>query len=82
MRLATATVLALLVAGPVVAQTPNPSNPTTNPQATSNRDADDNDHSYGWIGLLGLIGLAGLLRRNRHPVNTGTTHPGTTARPL
>jgi hypothetical protein len=54
-------ILAVTVAGPVLAQSPMPeaSNPSTN---TTPQRMDDH-HDYGWIGLVGLVGLAGLLKK-------------------
>ena len=67
-------IVALTVAGPVLAQSPTPdANPSTN--TTTQRTEDHND--YGWIGLLGLAGLAGLLKKRDRTEHIGRTAPGT-----
>ena len=48
--------LALLAAGPVLAQETAETTPVT---------TEDNGTDWGWIGLLGLIGLASLRGRQR-----------------
>ena len=58
--------LALLAAGPVLAQ--EASETTEAAPATTQDEGTD----WGWIGLLGLIGLAGL--RGRRNDTTTTRH--------
>ena len=68
-------IVAVTVAGPVLAQSPAPdaSNPSTN--TTTQRTDDHND--YGWIGLVGLAGLAGLLKKRDRTEHSVRTAPGT-----
>jgi hypothetical protein len=68
-------IVAVTVAGPVLAQSPTPdaSNPSTN--ATTERM--DDHHDYGWMGLLGLAGLAGLLKKRDRTEHTVGTAPST-----
>lgn len=61
---------------PAAAQvTPDPVDPTlSEPDATYADPGyaveDNNDFSWGWLGLLGLIGLAGLAGRNKDRTTT------------
>jgi hypothetical protein len=66
-------IVAITVAGPVLAQSPTPdaSNPSTN---TTTQRMDDH-HDYGWMGLLGLVGLAGLLKKRDRTEHTVRTAP-------
>lgn len=57
--------LALLVAGPVLAQE------ATTADDTVAVTTEDDGLDWGWLGLLGLIGLAGL--RGRQNTTTTTT---------
>jgi len=60
-------ILAVTVAGPVLAQSPTPEASNPNTQRMNDH------HDYGWIGLVGLVGLAGLLKkrdRTEHSVHT------------
>jgi hypothetical protein len=68
-------IVAITVAGPVLAQSPTPdaSNPSTN---TTTQRMDDH-HDYGWMGLLGLVGLAGLLKKRDRTEHTVRTAPST-----
>jgi len=70
-----ALILAVTVAGPVLAQSPTPeaSNPSTN---TTTQRTDDH-HDYGWIGLVGLVGLAGLLKKRDRTEHSVRTAPST-----
>jgi len=64
-------ILAVTVAGPVLAQSPTPE--ASNPSTDTTTQRMDDHHDYGWIGLVGLVGLAGLLKkrdRTEHSVHT------------
>ncbi len=63
-----ATAALLSVGAPAVSRTLQESEGNNSAVASDN---NDDDTSYGWIGLLGLAGLLGL-RRNRGHENTGT----------
>ncbi len=73
----TAMSLALLAAGPVLAQTATeePTETVTEGDATTTvtGDTEDGGFDLGWLGLLGLLGLAGLRGRQRDTPHVHTT---------
>jgi hypothetical protein len=68
-------IVAVTVAGPVLAQSPTPE--TSNPSTNTTRQRTDDHHDYGWIGLVGLAGLAGLLKKRDSTEHSVRTAPST-----
>jgi hypothetical protein len=66
-------IVAITVAGPVLAQSPTPEASSTN---TTTQRTDDH-HDYGWIGLVGLAGLAGLMKKRDRTEHSVRTAPST-----
>ena len=67
MKVLSAVLLAIIVAGPASAQTGTGTTGTTGGPATATAVRDDDGFDWGWIGLLGLAGLAPLFMRRDRP---------------